>query len=149
MSCVCHAFASVHCCLVVTWRERADLLALVCDVIVILLLSHLVSWDRCGTWVYRFLFFGVFLTFTMKGLKTWHLAFIIKTLKYFTNTHSKSNYCIHVIRHSIICKYSTLHRKQTACKESKVNHSNIKMPACELLYMWGSKWAELSYCQIR
>ena len=32
MSCVCHAFASVHCCLVVTWRKRADLLALVCDV---------------------------------------------------------------------------------------------------------------------
>ena len=28
----CHAFASVHCCLVVTWRERAGLLALVCDV---------------------------------------------------------------------------------------------------------------------
>ena len=25
-------FPSVHCCLVVTWRERADLLALVCDV---------------------------------------------------------------------------------------------------------------------
>ena len=32
MSCGCHAFASVHCCLVVTCRERADLLALVCDV---------------------------------------------------------------------------------------------------------------------
>ena len=32
MSCVCHAFASVHCCLVVTLREKADLLALVCDV---------------------------------------------------------------------------------------------------------------------
>ena len=32
MSCVCHAFACVHCCLVVTKRERADLLALVCDV---------------------------------------------------------------------------------------------------------------------
>ena len=31
MSCVCHAFASVHCCLVVTCCERADLLALVCD----------------------------------------------------------------------------------------------------------------------
>ena len=31
MSCVCHAFMSVHCCLVVT-QERADLLALVCDV---------------------------------------------------------------------------------------------------------------------
>ena len=32
MSCVCHAFVSVHCCLVVTCWERADLLALICDV---------------------------------------------------------------------------------------------------------------------
>ena len=32
MSCVCNAFASVHCCLVVILRERADLLALLCDV---------------------------------------------------------------------------------------------------------------------
>ena len=32
MACVCDAFASVHCCLVVTCWERADLLALVCDV---------------------------------------------------------------------------------------------------------------------
>ena len=32
MSCVCTAFASVLCCLVITRRERADLLALVCDV---------------------------------------------------------------------------------------------------------------------
>ena len=32
MSCVCHAFASVHCYLVVTCWERADLLALICDV---------------------------------------------------------------------------------------------------------------------
>ena len=32
MSCVSHAFASIHCCLVVTCWERADLLALVGDV---------------------------------------------------------------------------------------------------------------------
>ena len=32
MSCVCHAFVSVLCCLVVTCRERADLFAYVCDV---------------------------------------------------------------------------------------------------------------------
>ena len=32
MPCVCHAFASVHCCLVVTCWEGDDLLALVCDV---------------------------------------------------------------------------------------------------------------------
>ena len=32
MSCVCQPFASVHCCLVVTCWERANLFALVCDV---------------------------------------------------------------------------------------------------------------------
>ena len=32
MSCIYHAYASMNCCLVVTWRERVDLLALVCDV---------------------------------------------------------------------------------------------------------------------
>ena len=32
VSCDGHAFASVHCCLAVTCLERADLLALVCDV---------------------------------------------------------------------------------------------------------------------
>ena len=32
MSCDCLAFASVHCCLVVSCWERADLLPLVCEV---------------------------------------------------------------------------------------------------------------------
>ena len=32
LSSVCHAFASVHCCLLVTCWERADLLTLVCYV---------------------------------------------------------------------------------------------------------------------
>ena len=32
VSCVYHTFASIHCCLVVTCWERADLLALVDDV---------------------------------------------------------------------------------------------------------------------
>ena len=32
MSCVCQALVSIHCCPVVTCWERADLLALVCDV---------------------------------------------------------------------------------------------------------------------
>ena len=31
--------------------------------IVILLLSHLVSWDRCGTWLYQFLILAVFFTY--------------------------------------------------------------------------------------
>ena len=32
MFCVVHAFESIHCCNVVTCLEKADLLALVCDV---------------------------------------------------------------------------------------------------------------------
>ena len=31
MSCVCHTFASVHCCLVITRREKADILAQDCE----------------------------------------------------------------------------------------------------------------------
>ena len=42
MSCVCHAFASVHCCLVVTCWEMPDLLALVCDVL--LCFCHFPIW---------------------------------------------------------------------------------------------------------
>ena len=49
MSCVFHVFAPVHCCLVVTSWEKADLLALVCDVNCDLLLSHVVSLVRCAT----------------------------------------------------------------------------------------------------
>ena len=31
------------------WSPENDLFALICDVYVILLLSHLISLDRCGT----------------------------------------------------------------------------------------------------
>ena len=40
ISCVCQAFASVHCCLLVTQREMADLLALVCGVYCDFVISH-------------------------------------------------------------------------------------------------------------
>ena len=58
MSCVCHAFTSVYCCLVVTWYLGSCLWCLS----VFLSLSHVVSWVRCGTWFYRFLIFATFLT---------------------------------------------------------------------------------------
>ena len=35
---------------------------------VILLLSHLVSWDRCGTWLYRFLILVVFLILSVVAI---------------------------------------------------------------------------------
>ena len=64
MSCVCHAFASVHCCLVVTCWEKAELMALVGDVqLCFCYFPNVVSWVRCGTLLYRFLIFVVFLTF--------------------------------------------------------------------------------------
>ena len=47
VSCVSHVFASVHCCLVVTFWERADLFDLVGDVYCMFLLSHVVSFLTC------------------------------------------------------------------------------------------------------
>ena len=60
---VCHAFMSVHCSLVITCWERDNLFALVCVMFYcVLSLSHVVSWVRCGTWLYRFLIFASLLT---------------------------------------------------------------------------------------
>ena len=44
-----HAFASAHCCLVVTAGKELTSSLLLVMFIVILLLSHVVSWVRCGT----------------------------------------------------------------------------------------------------
>ena len=64
LSCVCYVLcASVYMCFVVTCWERADLLALVCDVFCEFVTFPLVSWVRCGTWLYRFLIFAPLLTF--------------------------------------------------------------------------------------
>ena len=54
--------ASVYMRLVVTCWERADLLALSCGVYCEFVTSPLVSWVRCGTWLYRFLIFAPLLT---------------------------------------------------------------------------------------
>ena len=54
--------ASVYMCFAVTCWERADLLALVCGVCCEFVTFPLVSWVRCGTWLYRFLIFAPLLT---------------------------------------------------------------------------------------
>ena len=48
MYCVCHAYESVHCCLVVTCWERADLLALVCDFNCVF--CHFLMWYHGQVW---------------------------------------------------------------------------------------------------
>ena len=54
--------ASVYMCFVVTCWERADLLALVCGVYCEFVTFPLISWVRCGTWLYRFLIFAPLFT---------------------------------------------------------------------------------------
>ena len=53
---------SVYMCFAVTCWERTDLLALVCGVYCEVVTFPLVSWVRCGTWLYRFLIFAPLLT---------------------------------------------------------------------------------------
>ena len=52
-------------CFVVTCWERADLLALICGVFCEFVTFPLVSWVRCGTWLYRFLIFATLLLFLL------------------------------------------------------------------------------------
>ena len=65
--CFCFVFvmrfcASVYWWLVVTCWERADFLALVCDVLLWVCTFPVVTCGTC-TWLYRFLIFALFLTF--------------------------------------------------------------------------------------
>ena len=52
--------------------------------IVFFLLSHLVSWDRCGSWLYRFLILAVFLTLNRLVMDYYQ---IIRTV--YLNTYSQ------------------------------------------------------------
>ena len=79
LSCVCYVLcASVYMCFVVTCWERADLLALVCGVFCEFVTFPLVSWVRCGTWLYRFLIFATLLTFIL-WILMYHLLVYVNT----------------------------------------------------------------------
>ena len=60
--CLCACLFICAFAFVVTCWERADLLALVCGVCCEFVTFPLVSWVRCGTWLYRFLIFAPLLT---------------------------------------------------------------------------------------
>ena len=64
-----HVFASVHCCFVVTCWEKAYFLALFVMFNCVLSLSNVVSWVRCGTWLYRLPIYAAFLNF-LNAFKT-------------------------------------------------------------------------------
>ena len=67
--------ASVYICFVVTCWERADLLALVCGVYWEFVTFPLVSWVRCGTWLYRFLIFAPLLTLFSQAVSWYCLIY--------------------------------------------------------------------------
>ena len=94
LSCVCYVLcASVYMCFVVTCWERADLLALVCGVFCEFVTFPLVSWVRCGTWLYRFLIFAPLLTFVTY---TWPKPFYTHWY-YTTRQHTKTLFCGEII----------------------------------------------------
>ena len=72
---------SVYMCFVVTCWERADLLALVCGVYCEFVTFPLISWVRCGTWLYRFLIFAPLLTLTVES----KCIFIIQSVLFIIN----------------------------------------------------------------
>ena len=83
LSCVCYVLcASVYMCFVVTCWERADLLALVCGVFCEFVTFPLVSWVRCGTWLYRFLIFATLLTLHSTSRHIWEWYWISRHVWY-------------------------------------------------------------------
>ena len=82
-------------CFVVTCRERADLLALVCGVFCEFVTFPLVSWVRCGTWLYRFLIFATLLLLS----EYIFMIFVIctRTSLYLSSTSREPLQCIYAL----------------------------------------------------
>ena len=68
VSCVSHVSASVRCCFVVTYWERADLLALVGDFYCIFVTFPCDALGQVWYLIYRILIFAAFLTLMRKVL---------------------------------------------------------------------------------
>ena len=87
----------VYWCLVVTCWERADLLALVCDVYCEGVTFPLVSWVSCGAILYRFLIFALFLN------KKWRSLFILQEIPDLFSIYKYSNMQLYIRRWFVIC----------------------------------------------
>ena len=77
MSCVCHAFAYVHCCLVATCWERADLSAIVCDVKLINLVSYISCSGKDIVFFFRISRITLHTTCTCTSVRSMRLQFKI------------------------------------------------------------------------
>ena len=119
---ICHAFASDHCCLVVTCWERADLLALVCDVK--LCFCHFPLWcsgGRCGTGLNRFLIFATFLTFNTErkhgDVSPYHAnsSHYLSSLDHRAHIVNKDDARCHLFDHHLLAPYLTGPRREITC----------------------------------
>ena len=90
LSCICYAFVQVcFLCLVVPCWERADLsfVMSVCEVVTF----PLVSWVRCGAWLYWFLIFAVLFYSERQFADHLKMAFYHKISKSYKQPWRKSN----------------------------------------------------------
>ena len=92
--------------------------------LVLLSLSHVVSWVRCGTWLYQFLIFALFLTFTNEC----YIIILCSIWNLFRPTCWIHNYgcqhsCIEEYRHFNIFKVSSNCICYAALPIQKKNHN--------------------------
>ena len=136
---VMRSCASVYWCLVVIFLDRADLLSLVCEVVTFPLL---VSWVRCGTWLYRVLIFVLFRTWSITFQSTcwserlWcfinkskgrHLIYIWEKDKFRNFNYIFSISDLKLI-HTILSTATKRHRKLTVTWQPEDNLSKATSP---------------------
>ena len=102
--------ASVYMCLMVTCWERADLLALVCGVYCEFVTFPLVSWVRCGTWLYRFQIFAPLLTLLV-GVAVLHSVCSLAVLHIFQSLLSVCSLAWVIFLRQGSCVYTVSHCK--------------------------------------
>ena len=79
--------------------------------IVFLLLSHVVSWVRCGFWLYRFLIFAVFLTFIFQNAYYYQITWSVTTSDYFCACSTLVAFSVFVKNNWIIFHRNTKQQK--------------------------------------
>ena len=65
---------------------------LVCDLNCVLSLSHMVSWVKCGTWLYRFLIFAFFTLSSANSAYSWVLT-VCKSIRFVVSVNKISALC--------------------------------------------------------
>ena len=142
--------ASVYMCFVVTCWERADLLALVCGVFCEFVTFPLVSWVRCGTWLYRFLIFATLLTltfyiFVFKLLLTWSNKFCCHFLDWASILNNLEKWIVQKQREPTILENSRLYALFYRLSKNS-------MEVCSFFMLWkfsrGFFFWETSLCKV-